>query len=242
MFDLNEEVERYGAAIYVAGVLALTDPGPAAAGVVIEDQRGHLLSHRSYYLGHSTAREAGLRAFVAALRLKVQLELTEATLVVDDPWLAGLLKGEAPLPEQFRDYTPWVESPPVAGVEVVSAAANPARTVALAPLVQWLPERTRRAEALEVKKVGEGEYEVASEHSPDVVYRVHLPAVERSSDGEGIRCECPDYQYRRIPCKHLLVVAQSSGGRERLFYPEAAGGEGIPGGPREVSPQVNDRE
>jgi hypothetical protein len=97
-----------------------------------------------------------------------------------------------------------------------------------------LPERTRRAEHLDVSQVGEGEYEVRSQRSPDVVYKVHLPPPERVMEGDAIRCECPDYQYRGIPCKHLLVVAQATGGRERLFYPEAAGGAGIPSGPADA--------
>ena len=119
-------------------------------------------------------------------------------------------------------------------VELAAPTANPARTVALAPLVLWLPVRTRRAESLAVRELGNGEWEVASEHDPNLVYRVHLPPADQLGEGEQIRCECPDYQYRRIPCKHLLVVAEAAGGRERLFYPEAAGGTGIPGGPPET--------
>ncbi|MCL4466129.1 MAG: SWIM zinc finger domain-containing protein [Chloroflexi bacterium] len=118
----------------------------------------------------------------------------------------------------------------------VTPGANPARAVALAPLIQWLPERTRRAERLAVRDLGGGEYEVASERQPGLVYRVHLPPPEKVGEGEQIRCECPDFQYRGIPCKHLLVVAEAAGGRERLFYAETAGGPGIPAGTPEGGP------
>lgn len=222
--------------LYVAGSLALTDPGPAAAGVFIADAAGHVLSHRAYYLGYATAKEAALRAALAGLRLAEQLALGAVVLVVDDRWLAELLRGpeRGERDEVAADLLAEVRR--LMGqettVEVVAPTANQARTVALAPLVQWLPERTRRAESLAVRELGEGDWEVASEHEPNLVYRVHLPPADQVGDGEQIRCECPDYQYRRIPCKHLLVVAEAAGGRERLFYPEAGGR--IPGGAPET--------
>ena len=226
------------ARVYVAGALALTDPGPAAAGVFVTDARGRLVSHRAYYLGHARAEEAGLRAALAALRLCQQLALVRPHLAVDERWLADVLSGHKPLPADLAEFADaWQKARDAAGdfsVEVISAAANPARTIALAPLVEWLPERTRRAERLAVREVGDGEYEVTSERQPDLVYRVHLPSPERVNEGEQVRCECPDYQYRGIPCKHLLVVAQATGGRERLFYPETAGGPAIPRGPVET--------
>ncbi|MHB1416480.1 MAG: SWIM zinc finger family protein [Chloroflexota bacterium] len=229
------------ASVYVARALALTDPGPAAAGVFIRDARGRLVSHRSYYLGYATAQEAGLRAVLAALRLCQTLGLSAPRLVVDERWLADLAKGHGELPAALAAYgEAWQEAlaaVPDLRVEVTRAAANPARAVALAPLVEWLPERTRRAENLTVRDLGDGEYEVASERQPELVYRVHLPPTERIAAGEQIRCECPDFQHRGIPCKHLLVVAQATGGRERLFYPEAAGGPSAPRGPSEAGPE-----
>jgi hypothetical protein len=223
---------------YVAGALALTDPGPAAAGVFISDARGRLVSHRSYYLGYAGAKQASLRAALAALRLCQRLGLASPRVVVDERWLADVLRGDKELPAELTEYEVALReilaAVPGLEIEVTSTATNPARTVALAPLVQWLPERTRRAERLQVNPVGDGEYEVSSERQSDLIYRVHLPSPERVGAGEQIRCECPDYQYRGVPCKHLLVVAQATGGRERLFYPEAAGGPAIPHGPGEA--------
>jgi len=57
------------------------------------------------------------------------------------------------------------------------------------------------------------------------------------AEGEGMRCECPDNQYRGVPCKHLLMVAAPDRRRERLFYPEQAGRPSIPRGPAEVEPE-----
>lgn len=237
-----EQVERSKLPrLYVAGALALTDPGPAAAGVFIADERGRALSHRAYYLGYAGAREAALRAVIAGKRLVEQLGLSSARLVVDERWLADALRRSGSGTEQVSGLMPEARATARdLPIEVVSPSANPARAVALAPLIQWLPERTRRAERLRVRSLGEGEYEVSWERQPDLVYRVHLPPPDRVGEGERIRCECPDYQYRGIPCKHLLVVAEAAGGRERLFYPEAAGGPGIPGGPPEAEPRAGE--
>ena len=44
-------------------------------------------------------------------------------------------------------------------VEQVSTIGNLARPVALGPLIDWLPERARRAEDLEVRRVDPQTYE-----------------------------------------------------------------------------------
>ncbi|MHB1006137.1 MAG: SWIM zinc finger family protein [Chloroflexota bacterium] len=225
------------ASVYLAGALALTDPGPAAAGIYVKDAGGRLIAHRSYYLGHAGGREAAVRAVVLGLRLARQLQLHLVVLRVDDPWLEKVLRGQDELSGELSHYASDIaRARDVIDVRVgtIKPEANLARPVALAPLVQWLPERARRAEALKVTPMGEGEYEVASERTPEVVYKVRLPSPEKVSQGESIRCSCPDYEYRGVPCKHLLVVAQSTGGMERLFYPEAAGGSAIPSGPPDV--------
>ena len=107
-------------------------------------------------------------------------------------------------------------------IEAIPSTANPARAVALAPLVEWLPERTRRAEDLQVRSLGGGRYEVQSESQPGQVYHVTLRAPGETGDGEPIQCECADFLYRGIPCKHLLAVARQAGVLERLFYPDRA--------------------
>lgn len=233
-----------GHRVYAAASLALTDPGPAAAGVYIVDAEGQIISHRSYYLGHARAEEAALRGAIAALRLVETLGLERPHFFVDERWLADLLRGAGDLPERLGAYRDdWQEALGGVGeieVSMVSADANPARTVALAPLVKWLPERTRRAERLAVSPLGGGLYEVSSERQPGLVYRVSLPSTEAVAQGEHIGCECPDYQYRGIPCKHLLVVAQLAGERERLFYPDTGSGEDIPHGPAEATRSPED--
>ena len=115
-------------------------------------------------------------------------------------------------------------------LEAISAGANRARPVALTPLVDWLPERTRRAEGLEVRPLGDGRYEVQSESEPGKVYHVTLRG-EPSTSGAGgqadegedlVACECADFLFRNIPCKHLFAVAREVGA---LFHP-ARGADG----------------
>jgi hypothetical protein len=234
---MEKRAAQGGASIYVAGTLALTDPGPAAAGVYVADDRGRALAHRAYYLGYASAREASLRAVVAGQRLAEQAGVRPVRLVVDDSWLFELLRRpELEVTDEVLAELVGEARHSLGGmaIEVVAPIANPARSVALAPLVQWLPERTRRAENLTARALGGGEWEVSSEREPGQTYRVRLPAPERVGEGEPISCQCADFQYRGIPCKHLLAVAEAAGGRERLFYPEAAGGGGIPAGPREA--------
>jgi hypothetical protein len=232
---LERNGETESSSLYVAGALALTDPGPAAAGVFIAGPSGRLVSHRAYYLGYATAREAALRAVLVGVRLARELGLASPRLLVDERWLLQLLRSRGDVPPDVASLA--VEARQITqdmAIVPVPAVANPARVLALAPLIQWLPERTRRAERLAVRDLGGGDYEVASESQPGLVYQVHLPPPERVAEGEQIRCECPDFQFRGIPCKHLLMVAETAGGRERLFYPEAAGGPGIPAGAPEA--------
>jgi len=234
-------------AVYSAGVLALTDPGPAAAGVAVVAPDGPTISQRAYYLGHATQGEAAARALLAALRLSQSLGIAPVRLVVDQPALADLVTerhlvaaGDAATASAVLALLAQL---PVVGVTIISPARNPARAVALAPLMQWLPERTRRAHALALRTIRPGLYEVASETQPGHFYRVHLPEPAAVARGEAIRCECADFQYRGLPCKHLLVAAAVAGtGRERLFYPEVAGGPAIPAGPGEAKPEAEGQQ
>lgn len=63
-----------------------------------------------------------------------------------------------------------------------------------------LDDRTRRArtEAMTVRAVGGGVYEVRGESG--TTYMADVP---------GGRCTCPDHTYRRVWCKHLRRVAQA---------------------------------
>jgi hypothetical protein len=180
-----------------------------------------MLAHRAHYLGTATRGEATARALLTATRLAAGSGLESPVFKLDDAALIDTLAGYQGLPDgadsvaqalreaqaELSDYR----------IELVSPAANLARPVALAPLVEWLPERTRRAEALRVKQVGEHTYEVESERQPGQVYRVSLPR-PGTTTADGMLCECADFQYRGIPCKHLLAVGREAGALERLFY------------------------
>jgi SWIM zinc finger/reverse transcriptase-like protein len=215
--ESNERLAGPGRQVDAAGVLALTEPGPAAAGVVVTDRRGRVLARRAHYLGRATRSEANAQALLAAMRLAIGSGMEAPTFRIDDAALvaalggAGTPDGAGALMATLREVAAEL---PGHRIELVSPASNLARAVALEPLVDWLPERTRRAEELRVRGVGAHEFEVESESQPGQVYRVVLRG------GDGVQCECADFQYRGIPCKHLLAVAREAGALERLFYSE----------------------
>src|SRR5919202_5555616 len=181
-----------GPRVYVAGAVALTEPGPAAAGLVVTDDAGRMLAHRAHYLGRATRVEASARALLTGLYLALDEAMLAPTLRVDEPALVDALeqRGAAPagtegLLDQIRAVRARLGAH---GLETIRPSANLARPIALAPLVEWLPERTRRAERLRVSRVGVHTYEVASETQPGQTYRVWL----RRPDGvdEPFHCEC----------------------------------------------------
>lgn len=221
---LGREVPGPGRQVYAAGVLALTEPGPAAAGIAITDERGRVLAHRAHYLGNASRAEANARAFLAAVRLVATADLTGPTFRVDDAALVNAVTGKTPAPASIAAVVTQIrealERLPGSRVLSVSTGSNVARAVALAPLSEWLPERTRRAEGLRVRSLADGIFEVASERLPDVVYRVSLRE-PHDGDGDLVLCECPDFVHRGLPCKHILAVAREAGALNRLFYPDA---------------------
>jgi hypothetical protein len=216
-----------GRQVYVASALALTEPGPAAAGIVVMDDKGRVLAHRSQYLGRAGRGEATARALLAAMQLAIANGMQSPVFKVEDPVLQEAIADDqmpheqaAPVMEALREA---VFQLPGIRIESVSSTANVARPVALAPLVEWLPERARRAERLRVRPEGEGTFEVESESQPGQVYKVILRLPDGTAEGEPIQCECADFQYRGIPCKHLLAVARETDALERLFHSEPAG-------------------
>lgn len=222
----SRKVAESGKFVYVAGAVALTEPGPASVGMAVTDAQGRLIAHRAQYLGRATRHEALAQAMLNAARYALANEMHDPIFRVDDRAFGdALVDGQSlpgksePLTQTLRDA---LDALPGHKVELISAAANQARQVALAPLVDWLPERTRRAEALQVNPVGDDEYEVASERHPETTYRVTLRPVGASGEGEPVRCECADFSHRGIPCKHLLAVAREIGAMERVFYSEPA--------------------
>ena len=222
----SERLAGRGHEVYLAGALALTEPGPAAAGLVVLDERGRTLAHRSQYLGQATRGEAVTQALLAALRLAVDNAMEAPVFKLDDRALVDALQNGTTLPGAAASVADTIRELlaelPGARFEYAAAVANEARPVALAPLIDWLPERARRAEDVQVRAVGPDTYEIASTSQPGQVYRVTIPA-----NGGAPSCQCADFEYRGIPCKHLLAVAREAGGVERLFYraPRARAGE-----------------
>lgn len=231
--DQPAEPGRY---VYAAGVIALTEPGPAAAGIVVTDQHGRAVAHRAHYVGQATRARATAEALLAGMRLAQTSGLEQPVFRLDDASLVSALKDGRPLP---RGVAPLgtalreaAEQLPGHRLEVVGAAANPARAVALAPLVDWLPERARRSEDLRVRQVGPDRYEVESASQPGSVYRISLRPTDGPGGAEPLQCQCPDFEYRGIPCKHILAVAREAGILERVFYPEPVEPAGRPAAER----------
>jgi hypothetical protein len=216
--------------VYSAGALALTEPGPAAAGVVVADARGRALAQRSHYLGNATRSEAAAQALLTAARLAVTSGLEAPVFRIDDGALSDALHRRGRLPGKAAALVPAIretlEQLPGYSVEVVPTAANVARAAALTPLVDWLPDRTRRSERMRVRELGDHTYEVHSASQPDQVYHVRLVPPGESGDGVTMSCECADFVYRGIPCKHLLAVAREIGAYDRLFHPDQPGRDG----------------
>ncbi len=224
----TESIDRLvetGQFVYTAGAVAVTEPGPAAAGMVVTDERGRMLAHRSHYLGNATRHEAAARALLIGIRFALGAGMQSPTFRVDDADLVQAMNEGGTLPDRagllVESLHETAEMLPEYRVELISAGANRARAVALAPLVDWLPERTRRADELAVHQVGPHEYEVSSGSKAGKVYKVVLR--DPRDDGDSTVCECSDFQYRGIPCKHLLAVAREAGLLERLFYSDRAG-------------------
>jgi hypothetical protein len=197
--EMSERIAGSGRSVYAAGVLALTEPGPAAAGIVVTDRRGRMLAHRAYYLGRATRTQATAQALLAAMRLAGACGLEAPVFRVDDAALSQALINRRRLPGGAGSLASALREAAVAlpghRIKLVSPSANRARAVALAPLVDWLPERTRRAEELRVRRLGQHAYDVESETQPGQVYRVTVPP----GGGEAATCECADFQYRGIP-------------------------------------------
>lgn len=222
----GKRVSKSGQAVYVSAALALTEPGPAAAGMVVTDSAGRVLAQRSHYLGRSTRQEASAQALLTAVRLALAGNMTAPVFRIDDPALSEALVGHSPPCYAGAPLVPLIQEQlaqlPGSEVQVIPASSNPARAVALTPLAEWLPERTQRAQPLQVRELGEGHYEVESESQPGLWYHVTLRGPETPGDDDPVSCECADFIYRNIPCKHLLAVARETGSVERLFHADHA--------------------
>ena len=213
----SERLAGPGRQIYLAGAVALIEPGPAAAGLVVTDERGRMLAHRSQYLGHTTRLEATIQALLSALHLAVDGSMEAPVFKLEDADLIVGLRADRDLPQPVAGLTDTIRDLlaqlPGHRIEQISAMANEARPVALAPLVDWLPERARRAEDLQIRSAGPDAFEVESASQPGQVYRIKI-----TPNGDEPSCQCADFEYRGIPCKHLLAVARETGLLDQLFY------------------------
>lgn len=223
--DLGREAAVRGRYVYTAGALALTEPGPAAAGVVVTDDRDRPLAQRAHYLGKATRAEASAQALLAGARVAMTGLIESPIFRSDDSALVTAMQQHNLPPDMaaltIDDLTAVLDELPGHHLELISPAMNPARATALAPLVEWLPERTRRAEGLEVTPAGEHRYEVASAGRPGHTYVVTLRPPGVAGVGNGVTCSCADFTHRGIPCKHLLAVAGRVGALDQVFYPHA---------------------
>src|SRR5581483_10789336 len=132
--------------ISVAGALALTEPGPAAAGLVVADRQGRVLAQRAHYLGQSTRAEAAAQALLTAARLALASGLEAPVFRTDDHALYDALTASpqaAPADAIGKGVLAAIREVlaqlPGSRVELIPPSANEARAVALAPLVDWLP-------------------------------------------------------------------------------------------------------
>jgi hypothetical protein len=194
----------------------------------VTDQQGRMLAQRAQYLGPATRSQAAAQALLAAARLALDGGLTGPVFRIDDADLARQADPAAPTraagaagaagddPDgTLRALRATLARLPGYRVEVVPPRANRAGDVALIPLVDWLPERDRRGEGLRVRAAGDGRYEVESESEPGRTY--HVTFRPEDTGEAGATCECADFLYRGIPCKHLFAVARETDSLDRLF-------------------------
>jgi ribonuclease HI len=69
------------------------NPGPAAIGVVVQDEAGGVLAKISRYIGETTNNQAEYQAVIAGLREAEKLKADGATLYVDSELVAKQLNG-----------------------------------------------------------------------------------------------------------------------------------------------------
>ena len=70
------------------------NPGPAAIGVVIREEKGKKLTELSQYLGLATNNQAEYQAVLTALKAAIEFKATEITLYLDSELIARQLTGE----------------------------------------------------------------------------------------------------------------------------------------------------
>lgn len=70
------------------------NPGPAAAGIVVQDEAGTVLAAYGEYLGHQTNNFAEYSALLSALKKAKELGATEVDCVLDSELVVKQMRGE----------------------------------------------------------------------------------------------------------------------------------------------------
>jgi len=70
------------------------NPGPAAIGATIKDEKGQLLASISQRIGRATNNQAEYRALIAALKEAVKLGAIEARIYLDSELVVKQLSGK----------------------------------------------------------------------------------------------------------------------------------------------------
>ena len=70
------------------------NPGPAAIGATIKDEKGQLLASISQRIGRATNNQAEYRALIAALKEAVKLGAIEASIYLDSELVVKQLSGK----------------------------------------------------------------------------------------------------------------------------------------------------
>ena len=94
------------------------NPGPAAAGVVIQDARGKRLYEGGFFLGEATNNVAEYRGLLAALKAAAKLKAATVTVMSDSELLVRQMNGQyrvrndrlRPLFEDAQDLADQFES------------------------------------------------------------------------------------------------------------------------------------
>ena len=88
-----KEVRLKKAVMFVDGA-SRGNPGPAAIGVTIKDERGKLITSISRRIGRATNNQAEYRAIIAALEEAVRLDVKQVDIKTDSELVVKQINGE----------------------------------------------------------------------------------------------------------------------------------------------------
>lgn len=73
---------------------SLGNPGPAAIGIVVKEEKGKKIREFSQYIGVATNNQAEYQAVIIALKVATKFKATELTLYLDSELIARQLTGQ----------------------------------------------------------------------------------------------------------------------------------------------------